>query len=320
MLEQQRANAKPIESLEAYDLVLQARDLIQQAERGATGARGSSCSARSRSPPPTRRPTWPSPRRSTTGPRSGSSRIPRRSFRRAEEHARKALSIDDRRAHAGAHAILARIYVVVGEHQRGLEAAEQAVQLNPSEPNAYGARAGALLYLGRIDESIANFEIAHRLDPRDALEIGGDLAMAYFMAGRFAEAITTADAHRPRNPFMQVVRIAALSSAGRMDEARREAKTAARDDAVLPGGAERHPVQESRPRGEVPAGAARRGAVATATRPSVLRENSQHPERGVAPVLTPDRSEGARAGPGAPSSAAPACAGARRSWRWRADG
>ena len=150
---------------------------------------------------------------------------PLTSFRRAEEHARKALSIDDRRAHAGAHAILARIYVVVGEHQRGLEAAEQAVQLNPSEPNAYGARAGALLYLGRIDESIANFEIAHRLDPRDALEIGGDLAMAYFMAGRFAEAITTADAHRPRNPFMQVVRIAALSAAGRLDEARREAKT-----------------------------------------------------------------------------------------------
>ena len=34
-LEQQRARSKPLESLEAYDLVLQARDLIHEAERGA---------------------------------------------------------------------------------------------------------------------------------------------------------------------------------------------------------------------------------------------------------------------------------------------
>ena len=81
----------------------------------------------------------------------------------------------------------------------------------------------ALLYQGRLDDAIVNFEIAQRLDPRDALDIGGGAAIAYFMAGRFAEAIATADAH-PRNPFMPVVRIAALVESGRLDEARQQAE------------------------------------------------------------------------------------------------
>jgi adenylate cyclase len=93
--------------------------------------------------------------------------------------------------------------VIEGALARALAAADQAVALNPSDPVAYGARAGALLYLGKFDEAIASFEIAHRLDPRDALEIGGGLALAYFMAGRFADAIAIADAHLARNPFMQ---------------------------------------------------------------------------------------------------------------------
>ena len=113
----------------------------------------------------------------------------RASFQRAEEHARKALSIDDSRAHARAHAILATTLVVLGEHARGLVSAERAVALNPSDSVAYGARATALLYQGRLDEAIANFEIAQRLDPRDALDIAGGAAMAYLMASRFAEAI-----------------------------------------------------------------------------------------------------------------------------------
>jgi TolB-like protein/class 3 adenylate cyclase/cytochrome c-type biogenesis protein CcmH/NrfG len=226
-LEQQRVKAKPMESLEAYDLVLQARDLIQQAERGAN-RQARELLQRAIATSPNDAEAYVALAKAEFHRASlGFVEDAGASFRRAEEYARKALALDERRAHAGAHAILARTYVVQGEHHRGLAAAEQAVALNPSEPVAYGARAEALLYLGKIEEAIANFEIAQRLDPRDALDIGGQAAMAYFIAGRFADAISTAEAHLARNPslsFMQVARIAALAEAGRLDEARQQAK------------------------------------------------------------------------------------------------
>jgi TolB-like protein/class 3 adenylate cyclase/Flp pilus assembly protein TadD len=223
-LEQQRVRSKPPDSLEAYDLVLQARELIRQGERGAN-RQARELLQRSLTISPNDADAYTALAYAEYHRASlGFVEDATASFQRAEEHARKALSIDEPRAHARAHAILAKTYVVLGEHARGLASAERAVGLNPSDPVGYGARATALLYQGRLDEAIANFEIAQRLDPRDPLDIGGGAAIAYLMAGRFAEAIATADAH-PRNPFMPLVRIAALVETGRIDEARQHAKT-----------------------------------------------------------------------------------------------
>lgn len=223
-LEQQRVQSKPLDSLEAYDLVLQARELIRRGERGAN-RQARELLQRSLGLAPNDADAYTALAYAEYHRASlGFVEDARASFLRAEEHARKALSIDEPRAHARAHAILAQTYVVLGEHARGLSSAEQAVALNPSDSVAYGARATALLYQGRLDEAIANFEIAQRLDPRDPLDIGGGAAIAYLMAGRFAEAMATADAH-PQNPFMPLVRIAALVGTGRLDEARQQAKT-----------------------------------------------------------------------------------------------
>ncbi len=222
-LEQQRVRSKPLESLEAYDLVLQAREVIRRGERGAN-RQARELLQRSLTIAPSDADAYTALAYAEYHRASlGFVEDATASFQRGEEYARRALSIDEPRAHARAHAILAKTHVVLGAHTRGLAAAEQAVALNPSDPVAYGARATALLYQGRFDEAIANFEIAQRLDPRDALDIGGGAAIAYFMAGRFADAMATADAH-PRNPFMPLVRIAALVETGRVDEARQQAR------------------------------------------------------------------------------------------------
>jgi TolB-like protein/class 3 adenylate cyclase len=222
-LEQQRAKAKPVDSVEAYDLVLQARELIRLAERGAN-RRARELLQQALAIAPNDADVYTALAHAEYHRASlGFIEDAAASFQRAAEYARKALALEEPRAHARAHAILALVQVVVGDHAGGLAAAEQAVGLNPSDSVAYGARAQALLYLGRIDEALGDFELALRLDPRDPLDIGGGAAVAYYMAGRFTDALTMADAHR-RNPFAPLVRIAVLVETGRVEEARREAR------------------------------------------------------------------------------------------------
>jgi adenylate cyclase len=222
-LEQQRAKTKPVDSVEAYDLVLQARGLIRLAERGAN-RRARELLQQALTIAPNDADVYAALAHAEYHRASlGFVEDAALSFQRAAKYAQKALALDEPRAHARAHAILALVQVVLGDHAGGLAAAEQAVALNPSDSAAYGARAQALLYLGRIDEAIGDFELANRLDPRDPLDIGGGAAMAYYMAGRFTEAMAMADAHR-RNPFAPLVRIAVLVETGRVEEARREAR------------------------------------------------------------------------------------------------
>ena len=164
-LEQQRAKAKPVDSVEAYDLVLQARELIRLAERGAN-RRARELLQQALTIAPNDADVYTALAHAEYHRASlGFVEDAAASFQRAAEYARKALALDEPRAHARAYAILALVQVVLGDHARGLAAAERAVARNPSDSVAYGGRAQALLYLGRIDEAIGDFELAHRLDP-----------------------------------------------------------------------------------------------------------------------------------------------------------
>jgi tetratricopeptide (TPR) repeat protein len=84
-----------------------------------------------------------------------------------------------------------------------------------------------LLYLGRIDDSIAAGETARRFDPRIGSDAGFVLAMAYYTAQRRREAVAIADsfiARYPQNTFLHAIRAAALAQEGRIEEARRAAE------------------------------------------------------------------------------------------------
>jgi adenylate cyclase len=153
-------------------------------------------------------------------------------LRRAEAAARRALAIDDAGANARAHAILGNIHTFTGNYEAALVDADRAIQLNPSDAIARSLRGGILLWTGKIEESIAASEAARRYNPRLPAEGMFNLALAYYLAGRYREAAQAATAvdTKTSTVFLRAVHVAALAQLGDAEGARREAEEVRRLD------------------------------------------------------------------------------------------
>ncbi len=223
--EQQRAAAKPPENLEAYELVLRARELLRAVERPANReARGLIAQAIKLSPSYAEA---HAARAYAEFQRAvfGWMEDPADGLRRAEEAARRALAIDDPGANARAHAILGNLHTFTGNYEAALVDAKRALELNGSDAIAHSLRGGILLWTGKIDESIAASEAARRFDPRLPSEGMFNLALAYYLAGRYRDAAQASAAVEPnaRTPFLHAVHAAALAQLGDAEGARRAA-------------------------------------------------------------------------------------------------
>jgi len=224
-LEQQRAAAKPPENLEAYELVLRARELMRVVER-PTNREARSLIAQAIKLSPNYAEAHAA-RAHAEFQRAAFGWIedPTEGLHRAEQAARRTLAIDDPGANARAHAILGNIHTFTGNYEAALVEAERAIELNASDAVARALRGGILLWTGKIDESIAASEAARRFDPRLSSEGMFNLALAYYLAGRYREAAQTATAVEPkaRSVFVQAVHAAALAQLGDAEDARRAA-------------------------------------------------------------------------------------------------
>ncbi len=111
------------------------------------------------------------------------------------------------------------------KHDESIVALERAVELNPNCSLAYGSLGTVLGLVGRVDEAIANQEIAIRSNPRDPsifFRFSG-IALANYLAGRFDTAIDWASraVHRmPRWYVGHFILIAAHIRAGQQEKAR----------------------------------------------------------------------------------------------------
>ncbi|MGH8674078.1 MAG: winged helix-turn-helix domain-containing protein [Burkholderiales bacterium] len=225
-LERTRVFTRPTDSLEAYDLVLRARSLLDRSERSANReARALLARAQKLAPEYGEIFTELGEadfQRGTYGWMEDASE----GMRRAEEFAQRALASVDPRAHTRAHALLATISSQRGQFEEALGHTVRAIELNPSDSRALYRRGGVLLYVGRIDEAIAVLETASRFEPRSIAGAGINLVIAYYTAGRYREALAEADALVARTPhldFLHAARAAALSQLGKADEARQAA-------------------------------------------------------------------------------------------------
>ena len=221
-LEQQRAAAKPPESLEAYELVLRARERMRAVERAPNReARALIAQAVKLSPNYAEAHAalaYAEFQRTVFGWMED----PAEGLRRAEQAARRALAIDDPGANARAHAILGNIHTFTGNYALALADADRAIELNASDAIARSLRGGILLWLGKLDESIAASEAARRYDPRLPPEGMFNLALAYYLAGRHRDAVQASAAVDPnaRTVFLYAVHAAALAELGDADGAR----------------------------------------------------------------------------------------------------
>ena len=225
-IEQQRVFIKPTDSLEAYDLVLHARSLLERDERSANReARALLARAQSLAPEYAEISTALCEaefQRAVYGWIEDASE----GMRRAEALCKRTLASVDQHAHTRAHAVISSIYGHENRFDEALSHTERAIELNASDSTALYRRGAALLYVGRIDEAIATMETAQRFEPHPAAGASLNLAIAYYVAGRYREALAQADALLTRTPHhvaLNAIRAAALSQLGNADEARRAA-------------------------------------------------------------------------------------------------
>lgn len=225
-LEVKRTASKPMESLEAYDLVLRARELLLRTERGANReARGLAEQALKLAPGYAdgylvfAAAEW---QRAELGWIEDADAA----VRRSEYLANRALAIDDPGAQARAHGRLGIIYSYRGQFEQALAEADLAVQANPNDADAHALRGAVLLWQGKITESIAVFETSRHFDPRMSSGTGIGMALAYHMAGRYQESLaitSTVIARYQNNSFLHAIRAASFAELGNTDEARAEA-------------------------------------------------------------------------------------------------
>ena len=225
-LEQQRAFTRPTESLEAHDLVLRARSLLNQLDRRANReARALLAKARELAPDYGEVPTVQGEAEMQRA-LYGWVEDPPEAMKRAEDLARRTLANADTRTHARAHALISSIYSNLGRYEESLRHADLALAANPSDASALYRRAAALLFLGKIDEALAGFEIARRSEPQLERN-GGNLAYAYYAAGRYGECLAVVETMLtafPNDVTLRAIRTATLSQLGREDDARKAAE------------------------------------------------------------------------------------------------
>jgi TolB-like protein/DNA-binding SARP family transcriptional activator len=139
------------------------------------------------------------------------------------QHAIRAIALDDR--DPWGHIALGYWALMERRTEESITAFRRAVDLNPNSAAAHSYLSHALAFAGLEREAIEHGEDAIRLSPLDpelAWFLGG-IAVAHYVAGRFAEAVRcTTEALRLRPGFQgaQRLRCASLAQAGRVDEAR----------------------------------------------------------------------------------------------------
>jgi adenylate cyclase len=233
-LEERRVSSRPVANLEAYQLVLRARAALVRPDRRSNREARDLLERAERLAPEYAELHVAMAVAEYQRVINGWTEHVNESLRRAEERARRALSLDEGGAAARAHAMLGSIHARRGRFAAALAEVSRAIEINPSDTEALIARGGVLLYLGRLDEAIDAFEAARRFDPRLLPARAGYLPIAYYVAGRLDDALRAADTYVSRYPdvaYLHVVRAATLAQLGRVPEAR---KAAARARALDP--------------------------------------------------------------------------------------
>jgi adenylate cyclase len=130
-------------------------------------------------------------------------------------------------SHGGANLVLSQLYLLKGQYDKSVAAAERSVALDPSSPG-YGFLAIALATTGKPAEALKVVEKAKRLDPRmpDSSPCFLAEGEAYTFMGRYEEAIPVLKRSASHNPdLMMPHQLLAMSyiELGRESDARAEA-------------------------------------------------------------------------------------------------
>jgi len=146
-----------------------------------------------------------------------------RSLERALELAQKTLDLDD--SLPLGHHLLGKVYLWKKQHEKAIAELKKAIALSPNNADNLVGLGYILNFAGRPEEAIGLVKKAMRLNPMYPVYYLWELGHAYFLTGRYVEAIETLKRVLDRNSnFMpaHVFLAASYNEIGREEEARAE--------------------------------------------------------------------------------------------------
>ncbi len=157
--------------------------------------------------------------------------FPDKSLQRTHDLAKKALSMEE--SNALAHSALGSIYLRRRQYDLAMSELQRAIELNPNDTHSQRQLGSVMLYSGRMDEAIYWIESALRLNPNLSIGAFMLLGQAYYLSGRYEDAITILKKGLAKNQdFMghDIMLAAAYAQAGYTEEAKRSAAKVLRLD------------------------------------------------------------------------------------------
>jgi adenylate cyclase len=147
--------------------------------------------------------------------------FPNKSLQQAHDFAKKALSLEE--SNALAHSVLGSFYLRRKQYDLAISELQRSIELNPNYSRSKNSLGSVLLYSGRTDEAIYWIESALRLNPRISMGSFMTLGQAYYLSGRYEDAIMILKkglARRPDFVGNYIVLAAAYAKAGFTEEAK----------------------------------------------------------------------------------------------------
>jgi adenylate cyclase len=222
-VELQRALSKPTESLDAYDLVLRGRERLLRSTRGTNReARQLFERAAELDSKYADAYAWGG-RAYFEMANFGWTEDPNVALERTLELSGKAVMLDPDSVLG--HRVIGLVHLARAEYEQASAEIDRALALNPSDSVGLQAQAEALLWLGRLDESIELSEVAFRFDPLPPVSALFTLGLAYYEQRRHDDALRLlerATARFPESPFIHALLAATFAQLGRPTEAARE--------------------------------------------------------------------------------------------------
>jgi TolB-like protein/cytochrome c-type biogenesis protein CcmH/NrfG len=230
-IELDRVSAKPTDNLEAYDYVLKGRALASNLIR-ADNFEAREMFRRALDLDPAYAPAY-----SGLGFTHfhavlyGWAVSPNQDLERAFKLAQKSLDLD--KSDVAAHRLLGRIYLLRKQYDLGAVELERAIALNPNNAASYQDQGLVLVWSSRPEGAILALETALRLDPNMGAEGLFHLGLAYYLKGRYEDAILHLERSNGRSPdfvLTHVALAAAYSQMGNRADASRAAAAIRRLD------------------------------------------------------------------------------------------
>jgi len=156
---------------------------------------------------------------------NGWSEVREDSLSQAQALATHAIALDE--TLPVAYFVTGLVYREREEYKKALVEAEKAIAYDPNYANAHVLLATLLYYTGRPQEGLEKIQKAMQLNPHHPYNYPFHLGQAYFILGRYQEAIDALEQGLETNPSSERMRVwlaAAYARSGRNEDARWEAE------------------------------------------------------------------------------------------------